>query len=64
MCPNCRAFITADDKVCPYCDAQVGARVIDRRMPDDLLGGWIPHARFTTVMILLLNAGLFIAVRT
>ena len=64
MCPNCRAFITADDKVCPYCDVQVGARVIDRRMPDDLLGGWIPHARFTTVMILLLNAGLFIAMLT
>lgn len=61
MCPNCRAFITTDDKVCPYCDAQLGTRAIDRRSPPDVLGGLIPHARFTTVMILLLNTGLYIA---
>src|ERR1700741_1230744 len=61
MCPNCRAFITTDDKVCPYCDAQIGTRAIDRRSPPDVLGGLIPHARFTTVMILLLNTGLYIA---
>ena len=61
MCPNCRAFITTDDKVCPYCEFQVGPRAIDRRSPADVLGGLIPHARFTTSMILLLNMGLFIA---
>jgi rhomboid protease GluP len=61
MCPNCRAFITTADKVCPYCDAPVAARAVDQRSPADLLGGLIPHARFTTVVILLINTGLFLA---
>jgi rhomboid protease GluP len=61
MCPNCRAFITTDDKVCPYCDVQLGARIVDKRSPADALGGLIPHANFTTVLILLINTGLFVA---
>jgi rhomboid protease GluP len=61
MCANCRAFITRDDKVCPYCDVKVGPPAIDRRTPVDILGGLIPHARFTTVMILLINAGFYLA---
>jgi rhomboid protease GluP len=61
MCPNCRAFITTDDKICPYCEVQVGKSAVERRAPADVLGGLIPHARFTTVMILLVNTGLYIA---
>lgn len=61
MCPNCRAFITTSDKVCPYCDFKVGPRAIERRAPADVLGGLIPHARFTTVVILLINTGLYAA---
>jgi rhomboid protease GluP len=61
MCPNCRAFITTDDKVCPYCGLQQGPRAIDQRAPADILGGLIPHARFTTMMILLVNTGMYIA---
>ncbi|HMD50834.1 MAG TPA: rhomboid family intramembrane serine protease [Bryobacteraceae bacterium] len=61
MCPNCRAFVTTSDKVCPYCEAPLGPRAIDRRSPADALGGLIPHARFTTTMILLVNAILYIA---
>jgi rhomboid protease GluP len=61
MCPHCRAFITSDDKVCPYCDAPVGPRAIDRRSPPDIAGGLIPHARFTTTLILLINSGLYVA---
>jgi rhomboid protease GluP len=61
MCPSCRAFIGASDRVCPYCEAPVGARAIDRRMPGEILGGLIPHARFTTTMILLINGGLYLA---
>src|ERR1700692_2374450 len=61
MCPNCRAFITTDDKVCPYCDVPVGTRAINKRSPADALGGLIPHARFTTILILLINTGLFVA---
>jgi len=33
----------------------------ERRLPSDVLGGLIPHARFTTVLILLINTGLYIA---
>jgi rhomboid protease GluP len=61
MCPHCRAFITTEDKVCPYCDAQIGPRAIDVRSPRDLLGGAIPHARFTTTIILTINIGLYVA---
>jgi len=61
MCPNCRAFVTTSDKVCPYCDAQLGARAVDRRAPGEILGGLIPQARFTTILILLINTGLFLA---
>lgn len=58
MCPHCRAFITTSDKVCPYCDAAVGPRAVDRRDPG---GGWIPSARFVTVLILTINIGLYAA---
>ena len=61
MCPHCRAFITTDDKVCPYCQEVVGPRAIDRRSPGEIMGGLIPHARFTTIIILLLNFGLYVA---
>lgn len=61
MCPNCRAFITTDDKVCPYCEIKLGPKAVEQRNPGDILGGLIPHARFTTVVILLINAGLYIA---
>jgi rhomboid protease GluP len=61
MCPNCRAFITTSDRVCPYCEVAVGPRAIDVRQPKEILGGFIPHARFTTSIILLINVGLFAA---
>ena len=61
MCPQCRAFITTDDKVCPYCNTQVGPRAIERRDPGEAIGGLIPQAHFTTVLILLVNFGLYIA---
>jgi rhomboid protease GluP len=61
MCPHCRAFVTTSDKVCPYCDNAIGQRAIDVRMPDDILGGLIPHARFLTMLLMLVNSGLFAA---
>lgn len=61
MCPHCRAFITTQDRVCPYCNAEVGARAIDRRYPAPILGGLISHAQYTTSIILLINVGLYIA---
>jgi rhomboid protease GluP len=61
MCPQCRAFVTTSDKVCPYCDTKLGPRAIEMRTAGDALGGLIPHARFTTVIILLINFGLYLA---
>src|ERR1700690_3593298 len=61
MCPHCRAFITTNDKVCPYCEMKLEAPAIARRAPAEILGGLIPHARFTTIVILLINAGFYLA---
>jgi len=61
MCPNCRAFITTDDRVCPYCQARVGPRAIDLRQSGQILGGLIPQAHFTTVIILVINFALYAA---
>lgn len=61
MCPQCRAFISTGDKICPYCEAVVVPRAAERRTSTGALGGLIPHARFTTVMILLINTGLYLA---
>jgi rhomboid protease GluP len=61
MCPHCRAFITSRDKVCPYCNERVGPRAAERRDPGAILGGFIPHARFVTMIILVINFGLFLA---
>lgn len=61
MCPNCRAFIDAKDRICPYCEHQIGPRAIDLRMPDHLLGGLVPARRAAMSALLLLNVGLFLA---
>ncbi len=61
MCPNCRAFITTSDKVCPYCGERTGPTYVQRNPGEFALGGLIPQAHFTTVLILMLNAGLYIA---
>ena len=60
MCPNCRAFISSDDRVCPYCDVKLGPRAIERRTPGNI-AGIIPGAQFITAIILLINIGLYIA---
>ena len=60
MCPHCRAFITTSDRVCPYCNEAVAPRPF-RRGGEAVLGGFIPHARFLTVMILVINFGLYVA---
>jgi rhomboid protease GluP len=60
MCSNCRAFITTDDKVCPYCNMPVGPRAIDRQMTADAMAGLLQGDRFITTLILLINVGLYV----
>src|ERR1017187_4065623 len=61
MCPHCRAFITIDDRICPYCHEEVGPRAADVRNAGSVIGGVVPRARFNTMLILLINAGLYVA---
>jgi rhomboid protease GluP len=60
MCPQCRAFITTKDRVCPYCNEPVAARAIDRRNPSPILGGLIPNARFVTTLLSTINVGMYL----
>src|SRR3984885_11666777 len=60
-CPHCRAFITDKDKICPYCNEKVGPRYAERANVGAVIGGFIPQARFNTMLILLINAGMFAA---
>ena len=59
MCPHCRAFITIKDRVCPYCNEALAPKQSGEST--GLLAGFIPHARFNTVIILLINFGLYMA---
>lgn len=59
MCPNCRAFITIDDRVCPYCEAQLGPRAVDMR-PSGFASGFIPHANRSSIIILSINVLFFL----
>jgi rhomboid protease GluP len=61
MCPHCRAFIDAGDRTCPYCGEAVGRRAVDTGGAGAILGGFIPHARFATMMILTVNVALYLA---
>ncbi len=61
MCPHCRAFIAASDRVCPYCDTEVTARAVQNRPRASVISNFVPHAHFTTSIILLLNFGLYAA---
>jgi rhomboid protease GluP len=60
MCPHCRAFITTSDRVCPYCNEPVAPRRAERPA-GPILGGLIPHAGYLTIIILLINTGLYLA---
>ncbi len=61
MCPQCRAFISAGDRVCPYCNTEVAPRPVYRRASEGGWGGLAPHARFLTILLVLINTGLYLA---
>jgi rhomboid protease GluP len=60
MCPHCRAFITTNDKICPYCDTKVGPRAIDMRNAGEMVAGIFPSAQFVTCLILTLNVAMYL----
>ena len=59
MCPNCRAFITIGDRVCPYCDAQLGPRAVDVRGAQ--LASFLPRANSLSIIILTINSAIYIS---
>lgn len=61
MCPHCRAFITTSDRVCPYCNEPVAPAHRERAPSGPILGGLIPNAGYLTILILLVNSGLYLA---
>ena len=60
MCPQCRAFVSPADTSCPYCQAEL--RTQDESPPEtgQGIGGWIPPHAYTTFLLLVINAGLWI----
>jgi rhomboid protease GluP len=60
MCPNCRAFITISDRVCPYCGAQLGPRAIDLRA-SQFAASLLPRANLTSIIVLIINCAFFLA---
>jgi rhomboid protease GluP len=60
MCPNCRAFVSISDRVCPYCEAQLGPRAIDLRATR-WAASLLPQANLASMVVLIVNAALFIA---
>src|SRR4051794_433407 len=62
MCPHCRAFITTKDRVCPYCNESVAPPQVERSTNSgQIFGGLIPNAGYLTILILLINTGLYLA---
>src|SRR5579875_1182858 len=59
MCPNCRAFISVTDRVCPYCGVQLGPRAIDLRA-SQLGASFLPRANLTSLIILIINCALYL----
>src|SRR6185437_2596344 len=59
MCPNCRAFITVTDRVCPYCGIQLGPRAIDLRATQ-FAASFLPRANLTAIIILIINVALYL----
>jgi len=60
MCPNCRAFVTISDRVCPYCGVQLGPRAIDMRA-SQFAASLLPRANLTAIIIIAINVAFFLA---
>jgi rhomboid protease GluP len=54
MCPHCRAFISRDERVCPYCDVRVSSGT-SPLSAGEAIAGLIPEHAFTTFLLLLIN---------
>jgi rhomboid protease GluP len=61
MCPHCRAFVPTSERVCTECHEPLGRTYAQRVAQGVALAGLVPPTHFTTLIILLVNFGLFAA---
>ena len=61
MCPHCRAFVEDSARVCTECHEPLPRTYAQRVSGGVALAGLVPPTHFTTLIILLLNSGLFAA---
>ncbi len=61
MCPHCRAFVPSSERVCTECHEPLGRAYSQRVTTGAALAGLVPPTHFTTLIILMINAGLFVA---
>src|SRR5882724_1576135 len=58
MCPNCRAFISSDDRQCQYCGVSLQSPA-KTKLASSSGEGLIPEHAFTTFMLLLVNGAMW-----
>lgn len=61
MCPNCRAFVEPNERICPYCETELHPLRRKAEAVAGPLSSFIPETHFTTIILLAINFGLFIA---
>ena len=60
MCPNCRAFISSDDRSCPYCGVALQRASVRTTTSSGTSEGLIPEHAFTTFILLLINTAIWV----
>lgn len=61
MCPHCRAFVPASERVCTECREPLGRTYRQRVASSVAAFGLVPPTHLTTMIILLINGALFAA---
>lgn len=61
MCPHCRAFVDRKLKTCPYCEGDLSRKAGWQPRSPSFPSGSLSGASFVTILLLLINAGLFAA---
>ncbi len=61
MCPHCRAIVPASERICTECHEPVGRPYAQRFVSGAALAGLVPHTHLTTLILLMINGGLFAA---
>ena len=61
MCPHCRAFVDASERTCTECHEPLGRPYAQRMAASAALAGLVPPTHFTTLILMMINGGLFAA---